>query len=354
MSVFGHFNEASLVIAEGLPGSGKSYESNSAQVEWLLSGNPVVTNLRIRSIPKFRVTPPGEYLFLEDADFDLDKEGRTRLISKLFDIKQRFPSSHPLLVIDECHDIFNARNWKDNDKGGFFSWIAQHRHMGISVLLITQHHGMLDKALRVRAQEFWWFENLVKDSKLGAWLWIIGRNVHRRVCFANKGGAPGKLGYSVKLFKIRKKKAQRYSSGQIHKIGLADTFRGRSDMPRKVVVSCMIGMLVVLIAFGSRALANRIKVPAYLPSVPVLPYKKPAASWPVPPVEGKLDGFYSSPTGAIVVIFDDGSEFQTTSTDAAEYEEKIGQKVAVIRPAVRKRLWMDDFKPSNKKSPRSH
>jgi zona occludens toxin (predicted ATPase) len=322
MSLFGFHYEAALFIADGQPGSGKSYFVSGKQVEWLLSGNPVITNLTIRSLPKFRVGSTGEYIKVTEDDFEVGEDGRLKLIDILIKCKSDHPKSHPLLVIDECHDIFNARNWKGNDKGGFFSWIAQHRHMGVSVLLVTQDYSLLDKALRVRCQEFWRFDNLVKDKSIGMFLYFIAPGIHRRICYSNRKGEPNsKKGYSIKFFRIRSDKARRYSSGQMHNLNIADTFRGKSDVPRKIGVFGLILVVVVLLTYGSRAFNSSAK-----PFVPVAV----STVYKLDDYEGKLESVYENDLG-LVLVFEDGFEKQTTSTEISEYDEFIGKEMSFER-----------------------
>lgn len=334
------YKEAVLAITEGVPGSGKSFWANIKQVEWLLAGQPVLTNLRIKSIPKWRVGQPGEYVFLEDTDFDINSLGKLPLLEKLSDIKERFPKSHPLVVIDECHDIFNARNWKVNDKGGFFSWIAQHRHMGVSVLLITQDYSNIDKFLRGRCQEFQRVENLVKDPKLGWFLWVIGKNIHRSIFFPNKKGAPNeRKSYGFKIFFIKGRAAARYSSGQMHKLSLKDTFHRPSDLPRKLVVLFVFCMLVWGGAIGSRFLKAGPKEENDEIEFEVVE---------APLFEAKIEGAFLQDDR--VVLMTDQGDVLTTSTDIYEWQDRIGEKYVLQRRGATLRPWLSDLVDQQKKT----
>jgi len=68
-------------------------------------------------------------------------------------------------VIDECWKFFNARDWQNTGPGVLF-YSAQHRKLGDTLLLVTQHSKQVESQMRMVAQDFWVVRNHSK-LKLG-------------------------------------------------------------------------------------------------------------------------------------------------------------------------------------------
>lgn len=64
-----------------------------------------------------------------------------------------------LVVIDEAQLVWDARAFKDMAKGTL-SFLEQHRHWGLDVVLVTQSPGRLDKAILRLANECYHVKNL--------------------------------------------------------------------------------------------------------------------------------------------------------------------------------------------------
>jgi len=67
--------------------------------------------------------------------------------------------------IDECWKFFNARDWQNTGPGVLF-YSAQHRKLGDTLLLLTQHSKQVESQMRMVAQDFWVVRNHGK-LKLG-------------------------------------------------------------------------------------------------------------------------------------------------------------------------------------------
>lgn len=69
-------------------------------------------------------------------------------------INQHTTQAGCLYIIDEAHDIYNARNWQTSSSLSLY-YFTKHRHLGDDVILITQHLPQLDKQLRNLISKFY-------------------------------------------------------------------------------------------------------------------------------------------------------------------------------------------------------
>jgi hypothetical protein len=75
--------------------------------------------------------------------FDLNSIGRGR------DKKQGYDESkNGLLVLDECGDWFNSRNWQDKSRADVNTWFRHARKLGWDVYLIVQDISIIDSQAR--------------------------------------------------------------------------------------------------------------------------------------------------------------------------------------------------------------
>jgi len=98
--------------------------------------------------------------FYESAD---DREFRLDTLGNVVPVKIRRPI---VFVIDEAHLYWNARNFAKTTIA-LLSYISQHRHLGDTIVLITQHPEMLEKAFRRLVDEYWLMTNMAKRRVLG-------------------------------------------------------------------------------------------------------------------------------------------------------------------------------------------
>lgn len=149
-----------LRIAEGPPGSGKSFYAVRAIDQALAGGKVVVSNVPLqpgwadrvaRGNPVARALPwvrrrkaagyAGRYLHIASLDelvrVRVDGEGEGRW----------------LVVIDEAQRLLNSRSWNTEGRQGYLDWFSGHRHLGADVIAIAQDVDMLDKQVRVLFEE---------------------------------------------------------------------------------------------------------------------------------------------------------------------------------------------------------
>jgi hypothetical protein len=68
-----------------------------------------------------------------------------------------------MYVIDECHNFFNARAWAETGRDVLF-YLSQHRHLGDTVVWVTQAIMNVDKQFRSVTQDYTYMRNLSKEK----------------------------------------------------------------------------------------------------------------------------------------------------------------------------------------------
>lgn len=133
-----------IVIHEGNPGSGKSYDAVRKIIDALKSGRTVFTNIDGLEKPRCR-----------EVIAHLCGITRYALETQLIHLasKQcaRFWDIAPagsFVVIDECHKFWSSRASTTGQNKDMCEWAAEHRHSGYDVLLITQRSTKIDVELR--------------------------------------------------------------------------------------------------------------------------------------------------------------------------------------------------------------
>jgi len=175
-----------IYIFLGLPRAGKSYAALCEIVDEIVNGNRVIcTNLPI-NVPELSAYIATRY---PEADFDPHKRLRiltddetkrfwryrrsaidgskldcvfefgTGILMSVLTDQSMIPET--MFVIDEAHMYFDARNWAKNGEE-LTAYNSQHGKIGNGdvVIFITQWVELVDKRVRVFAQEYHSFRNL--------------------------------------------------------------------------------------------------------------------------------------------------------------------------------------------------
>lgn len=137
-----------IFLYSGTPGSGKSLHMAEVMRCRMHYGKaPVVGNFSFNA----RLARPRGYgSFYEisnvnlSPDFLIDFSEQYRKERRW----RRIPEEHILLVIDECHLLFNSREWQKQDRGAWISFFSQHRKLGYQVILVAQNDRMIDRQIR--------------------------------------------------------------------------------------------------------------------------------------------------------------------------------------------------------------
>lgn len=176
----------SIHFISGKPGGGKTLYSVKLIVEELLYGTrPIFTNVPLdvgrlneylqQQYPKKAIDVVGRVRLLnedETASFWTYRAGgvRVRQLTKAeWAAGGRPDYTHVsdggvMYVIDEVHNYFNARQWALTGQDVLF-YLSQHRHLGDTVVCITQAVGNVDRQFRSVAQDFTYLRNMVKEKQ---------------------------------------------------------------------------------------------------------------------------------------------------------------------------------------------
>lgn len=191
----------------GKPGGGKGIVAMKEIIEELVNGDrPIITNFAVRIHPWVRVVRKmgkreykpemglRHYLIKNHGkDFDCEKriyilqpeDTKTFYLHRRnceswirckesfddkgsvvgFDTSLAVENGGVLYVIDEAWSVYGSRDWQTTGKGVLF-YAAQHRKMGDTLLLVTQHTKQVETQLRQVAQDFAVVQNHSK-KKLG-------------------------------------------------------------------------------------------------------------------------------------------------------------------------------------------
>lgn len=259
--------EPFLQIWDGVPGTGKSYCLAYNQVEWRLAGHPVVTNLKIRAMPflwfrrKKRMAEWGEYVYLQDSDFECDQDTEPRFIQILNEVKARNPGKHILCVIDEAPDFYPQEDSRTLSKP-LKMWVRKHRHQDISLVLTAQSYDMIATVFRKLAKRYRIHKNLVGDPVLEKLLWWFGDNFHMAYSVTASRGKPvGKDIFDRRYYLIRGKSVGAfYDTTQMHGSG---NLQGGIRKAKRKLGRVLCGLLFFTVCFFAFKLIWGIITPDY-------------------------------------------------------------------------------------------
>lgn len=135
-------------IYTGTPGSGKSYHAAKDIYTKLRAGKNVVSTMAI----DFNIVRKGkkktgiyEFVFIQELTpkYLIEFAERHHRIGK---------EGQSIVVIDECHIIFNSRDYSANGRKEWLLFFAVHRHYGFDIILITQNDRQVDRQIRAQVE----------------------------------------------------------------------------------------------------------------------------------------------------------------------------------------------------------
>lgn len=135
-----------FVFVTGKLGQGKTLVSVSRIKHYIEQGRPVATNCDLFLHHMFnRETDKPRVMRVPDKPTlcDLEAIGRAYPKAKGYD-----ENMNGLLVLDECGDWFNSRNWQDKTRSGVNTWFRHARKLGWDVYLIVQDISLIDSQAR--------------------------------------------------------------------------------------------------------------------------------------------------------------------------------------------------------------
>lgn len=152
-----------IVLFEGFPGSGKTYDAVRKILSNLKMGRRVLTNIDGLDNEQQRQTIQ-HYTDLDDYQI---KDLLVYLNDS--DIKRfwKFVNPGDIIVIDEAQDHFNSRDWQKDSNRQFAKWASSHRHNGNDLFLITPNQTRIEKSVRDMVE---WFYRYKKMNMFGSLL----------------------------------------------------------------------------------------------------------------------------------------------------------------------------------------
>jgi zona occludens toxin len=160
-----------ILFHEGWPGSGKSYDAVQKVIDNLRRGRKVYSNIEGFDDPRHR-----EALKCLSGLNDYDFNNQLIYLKKdeIYNF-WTFVEKQSLVIIDEAHKFYNARNWQNKGNNEFADWCSTARHDGIDLILITQDVGKVDSQVRSLAE---WIYRYKKINFMGS---LVNRSY---LCFA--------------------------------------------------------------------------------------------------------------------------------------------------------------------------
>ena len=130
-----------ISLFTGTPGSGKSLDIARMIYIKLGLGHTVIGNMRIR--PEKIKRCRGKYIFVDT--YRMNPRDFIRY-AEMYHKKGK--EGQTFIVIDECQQIFNSRDWSCKGRRAWNEFFQVHRHYGYNVWLITQYDRLIDRQLR--------------------------------------------------------------------------------------------------------------------------------------------------------------------------------------------------------------
>lgn len=134
-----------ISLFTGTPGSGKSLDVARLIYYKLKMGKRVIGNMRVRpeSIARCR----GTYIYVATDELT---PYQLYAFARRYHVKGK--ENQTYIVIDECQDIFNSREWAKPERKEWNHFFQMHRHLGFSVWLIVQYDRLIDRQIRAMVQ----------------------------------------------------------------------------------------------------------------------------------------------------------------------------------------------------------
>lgn len=236
----------------GVPGSGKSYHLAKEIYKHLQNGKNVISNFNVNAqtvTPKGK-KPVGCFIYVDNKEWRRNayksikgqkKTEEYSYISGLINYARNFHTFYitkqgekkyhehqTILVFDECHNLWNSREWNRNDRMDWIMFFSEHRKFGYDVYFTSQDDKRIDKQLRGLLEDEYLHRkmfNFVKSEALGALL----RSVFGEwfVCIKKKYGmkkSDAKM--NVTYIHGEKKYYDFYNSSTIFAFDTSDEFVG--------------------------------------------------------------------------------------------------------------------------------
>jgi len=150
-----------VYLYSGTPGSGKSFHSLEAILNYLRAGKVVVCNFPVKFTDReIKHGYDKRFIYIDTLSINPTRliEIRNDFVKK--GILKESKESEFLCMFDECSIMFNPRDFSRSDRMEWINFLSQHRHYGFEIVLIAQIDRMIDRQIRGL------IENEIKHRKL--------------------------------------------------------------------------------------------------------------------------------------------------------------------------------------------
>lgn len=130
-----------IILYSGTPGSGKSLDVARQIMTKAKFGQQFIGNMMINK--ELLGENQDKYIYVDTYSLN-----PTDLIAYAKKNHVRGKEHQCILVIDECQQIFNSREWNRPIMKAWNSFFQVHRHFGYDVYLITQYDRLVDRQVR--------------------------------------------------------------------------------------------------------------------------------------------------------------------------------------------------------------
>ena len=260
-----------ISLFTGIPGAGKTYEAVVLIVANLSLGREVFTNIDGLNKP--------ECLHVIKVLSGLDDFTLTHSLHFL-DNKTEVPrfwehiNDGCLVLIDECHKFWNSRDFQKQGNRDLSDWAAEHRHLGIDVIFITQKPERLDTQVRSLAN---WVHDHRKLNFLGN---LFNKLAYDYQVFIYEGEAVGRP-MATKYRKYKKEFFKAYKSYVADDTKELQIMKAPNILNHWSIYACVV-VLVVCGYFFSKSSFSRGKFLDYKMSAKVAPVPDSVAPAPIP------------------------------------------------------------------------
>ena len=136
-----------IYLYSGTPGSGKSLHMAQDIFFKLKRKHSVIANFMIdENIVKkglFGNKEIGNFTYMDNEELSV-----TKLVEFAKKNHKMGKENQTLLCIDECHVLFNPREFTRKDRLPWIQFFTQHRKLGFNIILVTQNDRLLDRQIR--------------------------------------------------------------------------------------------------------------------------------------------------------------------------------------------------------------
>lgn len=139
----------------GTPGSGKSLHLARDCMDYLYSGRTVICNFvcntktlnseaggLLGKIFRGRMSY-GKYIYKANNEITVEY-----LVSYALKYHKKGIENQSLIALDECHILFNSRDWNMGDRNKWILFFTEHRKLGYNIILVAPNIRMIDKQIR--------------------------------------------------------------------------------------------------------------------------------------------------------------------------------------------------------------